>query len=55
MTLYYLATGVHPFYATNIFKYKDMVLNQEVDYSMFNSDRDSTLIDFMKKMMEKDS
>jgi serine/threonine protein kinase len=43
VTLYYLATGVHPFAATNIFMYQKKVLEQEVDYSIFNS-RDASLV-----------
>jgi serine/threonine protein kinase len=52
--LYYLATGIHPFYATDIFDYKQKVLDDQIDYSMFNSERDSLLIEFLQKMIQKD-
>ena len=54
VTLYYLSTGIHPFYATDVFDYKEKVLNSEVDYSMFSTERDSSLIKFLQKLINKD-
>ena len=51
--MYYIATGKHPFYATHELEYKEKVLKDEVDYTMFNSYRDAALVKFMQKMINK--